>query len=138
MTLVWIVFGVMAAYLAYGFVVPNPHRRVFADGLPEDNVKNGYLAPQEVFDPDEDAIAKRVSEAFAAQTKRHKQFIGRDDPAFHEPLGGIPTGFCAVPFGSTGSKTCPRNSVPASSNKTAPIPPSHEAGWRKTRILVSR
>lgn len=92
MTLVWIVLGVVAAYLVYGLVVPNPHRRVFPDGLPKDNVKNGYLAPQEVFDADEGAIAKRVSEAFAAQTKRHKQFIGRDDPAFHEPHWGHTNG----------------------------------------------
>jgi hypothetical protein len=92
MSLIWVLTGLFAAYLVYGFVVPSPYRRVFADGLNEDRVENGYLRPHEVIDPDEDAIAARVSEAFSEQTLRRKKLAGRDDPMFHEPHWGHTSG----------------------------------------------
>ena len=92
MPLVWIVFAALAAYLAYGFFAPHPHRRVFAKGLGDDEEMGGYLLPREVFDPDEDKIAEKVTAAFSAQTLQHKENIGREDPDFHEPHWGHTNG----------------------------------------------
>jgi len=92
MTFVWIILFLAAAYMTYGFVVPHPHRRKFSNGLPEDAINDGYLSPREIVDPDEDAIAKRVSDAFTAQTRKHQKNIGKDDPAFHEPHWGHTNG----------------------------------------------
>ncbi|MGJ8584309.1 MAG: hypothetical protein ACSHXD_09480 [Marinosulfonomonas sp.] len=92
MTFFWIVFAILAVYVLHGFIAEHPHRRVFAEGLPDDEIVGGYLSPREVADPDEDDIAKRVSAAFSAQTKRHRQNAGRDDPDFHEPHWGHTNG----------------------------------------------
>lgn len=69
MTIVWIIVGLLTAYLLYGFIMPTPYHKLAVDRLPRDRVDNGYLVPHEVLDPDEGAIAQRVSEALARQRK---------------------------------------------------------------------
>lgn len=92
MSFIWIIFALVAVYFLYGLLAPHPHRRVFAEGLSDDEVVGGYLSPREVIDPDEAVIAEKVSSAFSAQTKRHKQNAGRDNPDFHEPHWGHTNG----------------------------------------------
>ena len=88
MLFIWIVVGLLLAYLAYGLLVKTDYRRVFAGDFAQDQIKDGYLRPQEVIDPDEDVLAARVSAAVAHDTSRRKEFAGRDDPMFHEPHWG--------------------------------------------------
>lgn len=138
LTLVWIVLGLGAAYLIYGIITPNPHRRVFADGLPEDQVENGYLMPREVIDPDENVIAKRISDAFVAQTKRLPPHIGQNDPTFHEPHWGHTNGILRGCLLIDRVENLPEKFRAGSSKRTSAISQLPAAAWPKTPILVLR
>ena len=92
MTLVWTLLGIVAAYIIYGYFVRSPYQRRFATDLTEDEVIEGYLKPREIIDTSEEAMAKRISAAFSADTERLKHGAGIDDPAFHEPHWGHTTG----------------------------------------------
>ncbi|MEP1207473.1 MAG: hypothetical protein ABJM29_15975 [Rhizobiaceae bacterium] len=92
MTIVWVLLVIAAAYILYGLVVRSPYQRQFAADLPADEVIDGYLKPREIIDDSEEAMAKRISAAFSADTERLKKGAGIDDPAFHEPHWGHTTG----------------------------------------------
>ena len=88
MTFLWIILAAMALYFVYGSLAPNPSKRVFPANLPKDRVENGYLIPQEVFDPDEETLFQRAAASVAAHTRALKKNAARDDETFHEPHWG--------------------------------------------------
>ena len=88
MALVWGLLILAAVYLVYGAVVRSPFQRVFPADLTDAPAIDGYLQPQEVIDPDEVALADRVSAAIAADSLRRPKHAGRDDPMFYEPHWG--------------------------------------------------
>ena len=92
MTLVWIVLGLLAAYVVYGLVVRSNYSRVFPADLQDTPIQNGYLHPQEVIDADEVELASRISTAFENDSLRLPKFAGRDDPGFHERHWGHTAG----------------------------------------------
>ncbi len=92
MIVVWALMGIAAAYFLYGLFVRSPYQRQFAKDLPKDVVVDGYLTPHEVFDASEEAMAKRISAAFSADTECLAKGAGVNDPSFHEPHWGHTTG----------------------------------------------
>lgn len=91
MTILWVILALAMAYALYGAFVQSPYVRPLSGGT--DRLVDGYLVPEEVVDPDEDEIARRVVAGFEGDSLRRPAGAALADPTFHEPHWGHTTGF---------------------------------------------
>lgn len=81
----------LGGYTCYGVAKESPYRRRFVDTRPDELV-DGFLTTQEIFDTDEARLAEIVGDSFVKDTLALKERIGLGKPEFHEPHWGHTTG----------------------------------------------